>query len=162
MSYTKGELVSAAMGEIGIAEYEFDITAEEITSGLQKLDAMLANWGARGLHLSYSLPATAKGSDSADPSNIPDTAVEAVITNLAIRIAPGYGKTVPLETRVVAKNSLNTLFGLSTAPNSKPYNNTIKGQGYKDYDRPFFPTVQRTDVQNVDEDIDITGAYSES
>ena len=53
MSYTKGELALAALEEIGIAEYEFDITPEMRQSIIRRMDMMMAEWNIRGITLSY-------------------------------------------------------------------------------------------------------------
>lgn len=47
MSYTKGELVNAALEEIGLASYEFDISSESSESALRRLDSMMMEWKDR-------------------------------------------------------------------------------------------------------------------
>ncbi len=131
MSYTKGELVHSALNEIGIAEYDFDIGPEQTESALRRLDSMLAEWNAKGVVLGYPIPITADGSELSEDSNIPDSAWEAVITNLAIKLAPSYGKTVSPDTKISAKKAMNLLYSISTKPNEMQMNVLPKGAGHK-------------------------------
>jgi len=156
MSYTKGELVEMALEEIGIASYEFDISPEQTSSAIRRLDAMMAKWNAKGILLSYPI---AKGIDSAstDDSGIPDWSWEAVITNLGIRLAPSYGKTVALETKIAAKQSYNTLCGIFTKPKEMQFPSMPKGAGYKGAGSPYTPVPVNIYLDAVDETIDPSG-----
>lgn len=86
MSKTRRQLITAALGELGIAN-EFDVDPEELTSAVTKLNGMLASWNAKGLRVGYS-----PGSDIEGETGVPDAADDAVTLNLAIRLAPGIGK----------------------------------------------------------------------
>ena len=116
MGYSKRQFVAAAFEEIGLASYVFDMQPEQLQSALRRLDAMIADWNGKGIRLGYPLPGSPQFSDLDEPSEVPDNANEAIITNLAIRIAPGYGKVVMPETKAVAKDSYNTLLQRATAP----------------------------------------------
>src|SRR4051812_15238244 len=59
MSWTKRQLAADALGSIGIADYEFDVTPDEQLSVIRRLDAMMATWEARGVRVGYLFPATA-------------------------------------------------------------------------------------------------------
>lgn len=153
MSYTKDQLVNGALEEIGIAAYEFDISAESAESALLRLDAMMMQWDARGIHLSYPIGDPGTTSLTED-SNIPAAAWEAVITNLAIRIAPSYGKTVSIDTKIVAKNALNTLLIASTQPRKMQLNSLPSGAGYKQ-GNTFTEPIRNTYLEDVDEQVDL-------
>ena len=159
MSYTKGELVHSALNEIGIADYDFDIAPEQTESGLRRLDSMMAEFNARGVRLGYPIPNTANGSELSQDSNIPDSAWEAVITNLAIRIAPSYGKMVSPDTKITAKKSLNTLYRISSHPGEMQLNVLPRGAGYKAIDRPFTPPPIDPLLNNTDSELDLEGAF---
>lgn len=116
MSWTKRQLVVQAFEQIGLASYVFDLPAEQLASSLRQLDAMLAVWNARGLRLGYPLPSTAGGSTLDESSNIPDSAIEAVVSNLALRLAPGVGKTVSPELKIVAKQGYDVLLARAAIP----------------------------------------------
>ena len=64
---------------------------------------MLAEWNAKGIRLGYPIPGSPDDDLASEAAAVPDSAYEAVILNLAIRLAPQYGKTVALETKATAK-----------------------------------------------------------
>lgn len=92
-SYTKGDLVIQALGQIGIANYVFDTEAEEDQAALRLLDDMLADWQDGLLPLGYNQPEASGGSLPADASGLSKSITGTVIANLAVHLAPSYGKT---------------------------------------------------------------------
>jgi hypothetical protein len=141
MGYSKRQFVAAAFEEIGLASYVFDLQPEQLQSALRRLDAMIADWNGKGIRLGYPLPGSPQYSNLDEPSEVPDSANEAIITNLAIRLAPGYGKVVMPETKAVAKDSYNTLLQRATMPFEQQLPSTMPaGAGNKPwrvYDNPF-------------------------
>ena len=116
MSYTKRDLVTAALAEIGLSSYAFDLSTDQLNQALIRLDAMIAEWNARGVKLGYPIPVSVGGSSLSDDSGIPDSAWTAVITNLALQIAPSYGKNVSNQTLTTARQSWNTILALAATP----------------------------------------------
>lgn len=116
MGYSKRNFVYGAFEELGIASYAFDLTPEELEGALRRLDAMLAEWNAKGLRLGYPIPGSPMDSDLDEPSQVPDSAYEAIITNLAVRLAPSYGKAVSPDTKATAKAGYNTLLSRACFP----------------------------------------------
>ena len=143
MSYTKRQLVEAAMAEIGLASYAFDLMPEQRELALRRLDSMMAEWNTRGLRLGYPVPDNPADSDIDSDSNLPDAAWEAVITNLALRMAPSYGKQVNVETKVTARHALNTILSRASMPSQMKLPSMPSGAGNKTYDDPF--TSEPTD-----------------
>jgi len=142
MSYTKRQFVTAAFEEIGLASYSFDLTDDELTSACKRLDAMMADWNARGIRISYPIPSTPETTNLDEETNVPDVANEAIILNLAVRIAPGYGKQVMPDTKQVARQSYMTLLGWDQSNNmleKQLPSTTPAGAGNKPwrYDDPF-------------------------
>lgn len=140
MSYTKRQLVEAAMAEIGLASYAFDLMPEQREGALRRLDSMMAEWNGRGLRLGYPVPDNPSESDIDDSSNVPDAAWEAIITNLALRVAPSYGKQVNVETKITARHSLNTLLARAAMPSEMKLHEMPSGAGNKNIDSPFIST----------------------
>ena len=140
MGYTKRQFITGAFEEIGLADYVFDLSPEQLESALRRLDAMMMEWNAKGIRLGYPSPSSPQDSDLDTETNTPDSAWEAVITNLAVRIAPGYGKTVSPDTKMVAKEAYNTLLQRATFPLEQQLPSTMpSGAGNKPwwYDNPF-------------------------
>jgi hypothetical protein len=141
MGYSKRQFVYAALEEIGLASYVFDLQPEQLQSALRRLDAMMGDWNGLGIRLGYPLPGSPQDSDLDEPSLVPDNANEAIITNLAIRLAPSYGKTVSPDTKVVGKNAYNVLLSRAALPFEQQLPSTMPaGAGNKPwrvYDNPF-------------------------
>lgn len=114
--WTKRELVLEAYGELALQGYEFELTPEELETGLRRLDTMMATWQQRGVNVSYALPSGPQLSDLDDASGLPDYAVEAVYLNLAIRIGASYGKEIRPETKATAKAAYDPLLWASAMP----------------------------------------------
>lgn len=150
MSWTKRDLIIEALGELGLGA-TFDITAEEYDSALRRLDTMLAVWDAKGIRLGYPLPATPDASDLDQDSNLPDAALEPVYLNLALRLAPGYGKTVSIDSRRNASDGYDRLQIDAAQPLPPQQPNTMpRGAGNKPWrplSSPFFPKPTDSPLQ---------------
>lgn len=141
MGYSKRQFVSSSFEEIGLANYVFDLQPEQIESALRKLDAMMAAWNAKGIRLGYPIPGSPEDSSLDEPTNVPDSSNEAIIKNLAIRIAPSMGRAVSLDTKIAAKEAYNALLSRVVHPGERQFPSTLpRGAGHKtwnNYDNPF-------------------------
>jgi hypothetical protein len=141
MGWNKRQMIEQAFDEIGMASYVFDLTPEQLQSALRRLDTMMAAWNALGIRLGYPLPSSPHDSDLDEPTSVPDSAYEAIYTNLAIKLAPSYGKQVLPDTKATAKESYNTLLSLAAMPNEQQLPGTMPaGQGkkpWRGYKNPF-------------------------
>lgn len=109
MSYTIRQFVTSAFEEIGLAAYVFDMGPEQLASAAKRWNSMLAEWNAKGVRLGATLYSNPDDIDLDTDSNVPDNANEAIITNLAIRIAPMYGKQVMPSTMQTAKRAFDAM-----------------------------------------------------
>jgi hypothetical protein len=101
---TKRDLIAAALEELGMAEYIFDATPEELQSFLRRLDAIAAEWDGQRVRVGYNF-----GTDITAQAGIPDTARDCFSLHLAIRMAPSFGKAVSGDTRVAAAQAFNAM-----------------------------------------------------
>lgn len=145
MGYTRREFCNGAFEEIGIATYNFDIGPDQYQSAGNRLDAMMAEWNAKGIRLGYPLPASPGDGDLDDETNVPDSAWQAVVTNLAIRVAPMFGKQVMQATAAAAKQAYNTILSISAQPIELQLRQLPAGAGNKPwrFGQPFLnPPVE--------------------
>lgn len=132
MGYSKRQFVSGAFEEIGLASYVFDLSPEQLESAVRRLDAMMAEWNGKGIRLGYPIPGSPQDSDLDEPSNVPDSAWEAITANLALRLAPTMGKTPSVETKITAKNAYNTVLARACFPPEMQFPGTLpSGAGNK-------------------------------
>ena len=147
MSYSKNQFVLAAFDELGLSQQEFDLQPEDMQSAMRRLDAMMAEWNGEGIRLAYPIPGSPEDSALDEETLVPDSANEAIITNLAIRIAPSRGKMVPPETKAVAKKGYCTLMRIAAQPPLMQMPETMPaGAGHKtwrDQDNPFVRRIDR-------------------
>jgi len=138
MGYTKRQFVTEAYSEMGMADYVFDLTPEQLQSAVRRLDAMLAMWNGRGIRLNYLLSTDPENVNLDDETDVPDYANEAIILNLAIKIAPSHGKSLSPDTKASAKDALNTVLNYATKPLEMRYPSDMpRGAGHKSIDFPF-------------------------
>lgn len=141
MSWTKRQLVDAAFEEAGYASYAgYDIDPGLLEAGLRRLDAMMALWNSSGIRVGYPLPDSPSASNLDDDSGLPDRAIEAVYANLAMRIGPPIGKTLPAETRMAARAGYAELLKRAAMPQEQQFPDTLPaGAGNKPwrYNDPF-------------------------
>lgn len=141
MGWTKRQYIEQAFSEIGLAGYTFDLSPEQLQTALRQLDSMIASWGAKGIRLGWPMPSSPEGDDLDDETNVTDFANEAIYQGLAVRIAPGFGKTIPQTTAFLAKQAYDQLLALSAAPMERQLPGTMPaGAGnkpWRTYDSPF-------------------------
>jgi len=148
MSWTKRQFVNQAFIELGLASYQFDLSAEDLQTALRQLDAMMAAWNAIGIRVNYPLPGYPDSSDLDDETGVPDAANEAIYANLAIRIAPSFGKIVSVDTKLQARNAYNALASKFAQPGERKLPpNTPIGAGYRTTEERFTPALRDTTIQ---------------
>lgn len=142
MAWTKQQLVEQAFVELALGN-QFDLDETELQTAMRRMDAMLATWNGKGIRLGYPLPGSPGGSRLEDSSNLPDWANEAVFLNLAMRLAPGYGKVISAKTEAAAREGYELVASRAAMPPQVQYPNTLPmGAGNKPWrqtDRPFMP-----------------------
>lgn len=143
MAYTKRQLIEDAFEEIGLANYVFDLQAEQTNGALRKLDRMLAAWNVKGIRLGYPLTSNPDNSSLNSDSNLQDAANEAVVLNLAIRIAPSVGKVVSMDTKASAKRAYNALLAISAMPEQRQLTQLPRGQGNKSWRSSYYRFLKK-------------------
>jgi len=103
MYSTKRDIVEDAFAEIGLAPYIFDLTSGMLERGLRRLEQYVAQLDASdNIRFGYPL---SSNPDLDDEINLPASVENMLVTNLAILIAPGHGKTVSTELTKAAGNA---------------------------------------------------------
>lgn len=110
---TKRVLILSALREIGVAQRDVDVTADEFTEACRRLNRMMMSWDSQGIHVGF---ASSESTDLDDESGIPSVAEEAVVLGLAIRLAPQYGREVLPATKRLAASALQGLQAFKTTP----------------------------------------------
>lgn len=139
----KRQIADEAFAEIGIASYAFDVSAGEIVIAIRRLDGLAAQWYPQGIAAGYIFPAAGEFSDPDDEAGIPDAAYTMYYTNLALRLAPTYGKTISAQTLLMAKQAIEDFrLGVTSIP-ERCYPSTMPvghGSGRSVRDNPYMYT----------------------
>lgn len=160
MSWTKRQLVVGAFEELGLGASEFDIGPENLESGLRRLEIMMAKWNGEGIRIGFNNQSV-ENSDLSQNSNVPDWCIEAILVNLALKIAPMFGKMVTREAKVTAKDALDVV--ISRTSNQDPiqmeYPSSLPiGAGNRNYrvgnTSAYFPTPNKNIEAGPDGDLD--------
>jgi len=135
----KRYIVDGALDEIGLSGYVFNLSGDDIMSVLRKLDGLVAVWESQGLTVGWVFSTDPTKTDPDDDVTIPDASLQALIVNLAVRIAPSFGKQVAFETKQTAIQSLNALrSAVVKIPQMQYPDNLPLGQGNKNWNTRYF------------------------
>lgn len=138
MGYTRRQFVEAAFEEIGFASYVYDLEPEQLEAAGRRLDTMMAEWNAKGIRLGYPLPSSPERNDLDTETNVPDAAYDGILCGLAVRIAPGLGKTPSPDTKARAKAGYNLMLSRAAMPPAVQLPASMPvGAGAKRVDAPF-------------------------
>ena len=161
MSWTKQQLIVNAFEELGYSDgLSFQLDSIQLDSGLRRLDAMMALWSSLNIDIGYPLTTSPGNSSLNTETNIPTWAVEAVYTNLALKLAPTIGKEVSLITRQTAKVAYQAMLRNLTKPMSVQLPTTLPaGAGNKTwrYNNPFIERELDTNVTPPDNEVEFNG-----
>lgn len=119
MPWTKRQLIAGGFEEIGLPDYTFRLSPQQLAQALNRLDAMMADWNStKGIRVGYALPSSQAGSDLDQDSGLPDAAYQAVVSNLGcFRLATTVGKTPSMESKQTASESLDGLLSWCASQN---------------------------------------------
>jgi hypothetical protein len=160
MGWTKRQFIQMAFEEIGLAAYVFDLTPEQLNSAMLRMDAMVGSWTANGVRIGYPLPNSPESADLDEQTNVPDFANEAIYLNLAVRLAPSYGKQVSPATAVnadMAYSNVANQVAIPTPERQLPQT-MARGQGtkpWRNFNNPFVYAPQPTLGAGSDGAIDL-------
>lgn len=133
-----------AFGVLGYANYEFDVGPEQQQTAAQMLDAMMGAWDAKGVRVGWPIPSTDANTNLQTETNCPDSALEAVYLNLALRVCPLIGKTAPVEVKQNAKLAYDQLMSDCAQPGIMVFPSTLPaGAGNKPWRNNDNPFIQR-------------------
>ena len=109
-NFTKWGLIEDAFSVIGLASYVFALQPEDKEAALRIVDRMVASWDEYGISIGWPLPSNSEASQLTDAIDSVSTNVhDAIIYNLAKRLALKYGKTMSDEAKAIAKSTMDFL-----------------------------------------------------
>lgn len=146
MGWTKRQFVDRALSEIGFSKRTYTPSADDYADALAIADSMVESWHGR-LGLGIGWPVTDNPDDSTidTETSVPGIYTEAVALQLAIRLAPSYGKQVSPDTKANASQSFKTMVAKLSPPKSRQMPQGIPlGGGNRWRGRIFTPAPEET------------------
>ena len=129
MGYSRKDFIDGALEEVGFASYTFDIQPEQYEGAMRRLDALMGEWNSRGIRLGYPIPSSPGSGKLNDQTDVPDHAWQAVVTNLALRIAVMFGKQPMLSTIAAASDGVTNLLREASQVSPRASNMQVSGSG---------------------------------
>lgn len=144
MSFNKRQLVGLAFGKIGLSGHVFDITPQEQQDAILLLDAMMAAWNGVGIRVGYNMTIDPLNADPDQDSGVSDMFTLAIILNLAILLAPDFGKQIPRSVSAPAKQHYDALLAQCMAEPVQMQPNVVPAGAGNRWRRRFtLPPVDR-------------------
>lgn len=122
---TKGDLVLAALRKLGVASNATltDVEPQSMEDGVNDLEMMMAEWlggdTSPGINVGYIFADADVAPDPGDEHGLSNNAINAVIFNLACRIAPDYALEAPAKLITTARYGKERLVKLSAMDRAK-------------------------------------------
>lgn len=136
MGWSKRQFVEQAFRKAGLAAIVFDLQPDQLQSAMVDMDAMVATWYAKGIKIGYPLPSSPQNSGLDQATSVPSEGNEAIYLNLALRIAPDFGKTVMPDVKISAKLAYDALLAKAAMPGKTQLPVTMpQGAGNKPWRR---------------------------
>jgi len=152
MATLKSDLIRQALAKLAVTGYDYDIDPEEVRTALIELESMMTEWDGQGIRVGYQLGITPEEANSSEVAGSYDWARNAIVCNLAVRLAPNYGKQVPPELALNASQALGRILTANPVLPEVPYSNRMpRGSGNTLRGRPisrFYRTAEQITVEN--------------
>ncbi len=142
---TKGDIANRALECLRISGLTSKASPSDTRLALQAMEAMMLSWTNKGLNLSWIKSPYFTDPDPQEDSGISDASYEAVYVNLAVRLAPEFGKT-PNQLDAMAKELYAGLFD-TTLPVQQNNEYMPLGSGNR---RGVYATVYQSSSETID------------
>ena len=134
---TVAQVAKASLQRILVQASEAPLEADEYQDYIFALNNFMAGLEARGIDLGYTAV-----SDLGDTLTVDDGAIQGIIANMAIEVAPDFGGEISQGLIKAAKDGMNSIRRLGRTITATEYPSTLpKGSGTEgepDMDSPFF------------------------
>jgi hypothetical protein len=146
----KRQYITDAFALCGLG-LEFDLEPEQLEFALGQLDGMVGTWDAKGINIGWPF---GESSDLDQETGASNQHRQAITTNLALLIAPAFGKVVAPQTQIAAKQAYDALLIQAAQPGQMQYPGGFPlGAGHYNRLRRYTsqPDVQiRSNTQEID------------
>jgi len=141
---TVNDIITDALEDLVIKADEAPIEPSEAKTAIRTLNRMMHQFASKGINLGYT-----EVNSLDDEITVPLGAMDGIVSNLAMRLAPKYlSSGVPATLALAAEEGYNTLLRIAIQPGYTRYPDTLPiGSGNKEYngnDTNFYPAEEPT------------------
>jgi len=141
MAENAGEIIRDALQEINVQATEEPITGDELQTGIRYLNRMMDEFEAQGIRLGFTAV-----TNLVDPITVQAGAINGIIFNLALRLAPQFDEPITPTLSGNAADGLKAMRKLGVQLKETQLGGTVPfGSGndtdFHDNDFHFFPPV---------------------
>ena len=108
MSETAASLITDALGEILVSATEQPVEASEMSAGIRFLNRMMASFDANGVSLGFTVI-----TGPSDAITVAAGAIDGMVANLALRLAPQFDVAATPELIAAAKDGYSAMLNLA-------------------------------------------------
>jgi hypothetical protein len=108
MTETAGDVISDALTDLLVQAAEADLEPSEYRVGIRYLNRMMFRLDAMGITLGYT-----EVSSLTDPVTVALGAMDGIVANLALALAPQFDSIVTPDLRIRASDGLSAMFKLT-------------------------------------------------
>lgn len=144
---TANDVISMALGLILVRSADTPLEPNELQDAIRQLNFMMASWNLPVGYTEVSVPN--------DEITTPDFSHDAMAQNLAVRLAPSFGKVVDPDLRQNAKTAMDDLLRIVVTITPTQYPQTLpQGAGNtRRWRSTFYPPSQAEIASEVDGNI---------
>ena len=128
MAEFAGDIIKSALQEILVQASEAELEPDETQDALTYMNRFMDQIAAQGTALGYT-----QVTSPSDPITIPEGAINGLVFELAIRLAPQFGKAVSIDLRQNAKDGRDAMRRIAVFVRSSVFPDTLpRGSGNED------------------------------
>lgn len=138
---TVAQVAKASLQRILVQDSEAPLEASEYQDFIFSLNNYMASIDAEGIQLGYTTV-----TDLGDELTVPAGAIEGIIANMAIRVAPDYGKEIPQALVIAASHGLRVmrLIGQSLGQTEYPSTLPMGSGNYQQHGQTYYSDLEDT------------------
>jgi hypothetical protein len=145
---TAEQVVSDALQEILVQADEQSIQATDMQAGIRYLNRMVNEWAARGMPLGFT-----NITKVSDFVTVPDGALGAIVSNLAIRLAPQFDAAIPIELAAAARSGMDAVRDLTVTSSATQMPGTMPvGSGNEGFEQGFERFYPETNSETMEDE----------
>ena len=143
MAETAKDVITDALQEILVLAVEAPLTSNEIQTGIRYLNRMMTAFAVDGLNIGFT-----QITNIGDSMTVPDGALQGIVSNLALNLAPQFGADITPALLKKASDGLGAIQAIAVTVFPTPFGGTLPIGSGNEFDVSasevhFYPDVSK-------------------